>query len=155
MYTHNYLVLFCCIDTMDTKKSNDSAKKIQRSVGTSDLHSHQPRKQSEDEGYGSRPSSMALSPYSSESSLHSTTSTAKIPPTILEDDKDSEAIGCAHVSDNKDNESSPPKEPNHKGEPSSPSEEPEDLSSKMTSLKLTEQNVHQGFQKCGLCGFDL
>ena len=42
MYTHNCLVLFCCIDTMDTKKSNDSAKKIQRYTGMSDLHSHQP-----------------------------------------------------------------------------------------------------------------
>jgi len=122
VYTHNYLVLFCCIDTMDTKKSNDSAK---RSVGTSDLHSHQPRKALlEDEGYGSRASSFALSTYSSESSLHSTTSTANIPSTILEGDKDLEAIGCAHVSDNKDNDSSPLEEPDHEREPSSPSEDP-------------------------------
>ena len=138
---------------MDTKKSNDSAEKIQRSVGLSDLHSHQPRKALlEDEGYGSRASSCVLSTYSSESSLHSTTSKANIQSTILEDDKDSEAIGCAHVSDNKDNDSSPLEEPNHEGEPSSPSEDPEDLSSKMASLKLIEPSVHQGFQKCSLCG---
>ena len=154
MCTHNYFVLFCCIDKMDTKMSNDSAKKIQRSVGTSDLHSHQSRKQSEDEGYGSRPASMALSPYTSKSSLHSTTSTANIPSTILEDDKDSEAIS-RHVCDHKDNYSSPLEEPNHEGEPSSPSEEPEHLSSKMASLNLTEQSVHQSFQKCSLCDSQL
>ena len=127
---------------MDTKKSNDSAKKIQRSVVMSDLHSHQPCKALlEDEGYGSRASSFALSTYSSESSLHSTTSTANIPSTILEDDKDSEAIGCAHVSDNKDNDSSSLEEPDHEGEPSSPSEEPTGINGIM-SRYMAFTNTH-------------
>ena len=158
---------------MDTKETSDS-RKIPRSVAVTNLHSPQ-RPVDEDEGYGSRPSSMVLSPSPSKTSLHPTTSTANIPSTIPEKSEDPEAIssGCAHVSDHKEPkvlnspsghsvqsscliESTPAKiqtllDNQREGEDSSPSEEPEDLSSKIALLKLTESSSHQSVQKCSLC----
>ena len=162
---------------MDTKEASDS-KKLHRSKAQSDLHSPQ-RLVDEDEGYSSRPTSWVLSPSPSKTSLHSTKSTANIPSTIPEKSEDSEAIssGCAHVSDYKKPkvlnspsghsvqsscliESTPAKiqillDNQREGEDSSPSEEPEGLSSKIALLKLTESSAHQSVLKCSLCDFQL
>ena len=157
---------------MDTKEVSDP-KKLHRPKAKSDLYSHQ-HPVDEDEGYSSRPSSKGvLSPSPSQTSLHSTASTANIPSTILEKSEDSEAIssGCAHVSDHKEPKvlNSPSghsvqsscliestaanvlPDNHHEGEHSPPSRGPEDLSSKLALLKLIESSEHQSVQKCSLC----
>ena len=160
---------------MDTKEVSDS-KKLRRFEGKSNLQSPQ-RPVDEDEGYDSRPSSVVLSPSPSQTSLQINVSAANIPSTIPENNEDLEAIssGCAHVSDHKAPEvlnapigpvqSCPKKDSiestaaniqilpdeHHEGGHSSPSEEPEDLSSKLAMIKLTESSAHQSIQKCSLC----
>ena len=163
---------------MDTKEVSGSFKKIPRSVAVQNLLSTQ-RPVDEDEGYSSRPSSWAMLPSPHHTSLHPTTSTANIPSTIPEKSEDSEAIssGGAHVSDHKEPKvlNSPsghsvqsscliestqakiqiPLDNQREGEHSSPSEEPEDLSSRLALLKLTESSAHQSVLKCSLCDLQL
>ena len=159
---------------MDTKEASDS-RKSHRSVAVTNLHFPQ-HLVDEDEGYSSRPVSMVFSPWRSQTSLHSTTSKASIPSTIPENNEDSEAMssGCAHHKSPKvlnspsghSVQSSCAKKDSiesavanililpdnhHEGEHSSPSRGPEDLSSKLALLKLTESSAHQSVLKCSLC----
>ena len=172
---------------MDTKEVSDS-KKIRRQPAVTNLHSPQPplnelKNGDEDEGYSSkppsRPPSWAMSPSPSQTSLHSTPSTANIPSTIPENDEDLEAIsfGCAdHKAPKVMNspsghsvQSSCAKkdsiestttnililpDSHHKGG-RSPSEGLEDLYSKLALLKFTGSSAHQSFQKCSLCNSQL
>ena len=156
-------------------------KKIQRSVAVTNLHypetagilqnsksSNEIKSGDEDEGYNSTPSSTYSSPNTSKTSLHSTASTANIPSTITENNEDLEAFssGCADHKDPKVLNSPSAKKDSvestaaniqilpdnhHESEHSSPSEEPEDLSSEIALLKLTESSAHQS----GLCDSQL
>ena len=163
---------------MDTKEVSDP-RKIHRSKAKSDLHSPQ-CPVDEDEGYSSRLSSWVMSPSPSHTSLHPTTSSANIPSTIPGKNEDLEAIssGCA---DHKTPEVlNPPSghsvqsscakkdsiestaaniqvlpDSHHAGEHPPPSEEPEDLSSRIALLKLTESSAHQSVLKCSLCDLQI
>ena len=182
---------------MDTKEVSDS-KKIRRQPAVTNLHSPQPpvdiphnnelKNGDEDEGYSSKPSSrpssrppsMVLSPSPSQTSLHSTPSTANIPSTIPENNEDLEVIsfGCAdHKAPKVMNspsghsvQSSCAKKDSiestatnililpdnhHEGGHSSQSEELEELSSKLALLIFTGSSAHQSFQKCSLCNSQL